>query len=237
MRNLPIVLGVTLIAGGLVGCSSEAKQADSNKAVATAPAEVKTTTDAVPAPKGTVEAVGFGRKPDSEYVYLVAIVKDVAPGQTANVSFNVLDSAENILKSDTASQQVFNKDARMILGTQVSVPPEKEISKVEATLSLTGKPGKPKLEDFVLEVGPVAVSADGYHAEATITNPQAQQITDPKAGVACFNAAGDIIGGGFTFVDIIPPNGKVLADPYITVSAPPERCEMTIQPSNISSTG
>ena len=236
MRKLPILIGVALIAGGLTGCSSPAKEGAATKAVATAP-EASKSADTAPAAKGTLESVGFGREAGSDYMYVVAIVKDVPPGQTANVTFNVLDPAGNILKSETASEAVINKDARIITGTQVTVPAAKEVAKVEATLSLTGKPGKPKLEDFVLELGPVAVSDDGNHAEATVTNPQAEQITDPKASAACFNAAGNIIGGGFTFVDVVPASGKVMADPFINVTELPARCEMTIQPSNISTVG
>ena len=236
-RLLAVAAGATLLAGGRVGCSSAGEAvSDGTKMAAESPRSTSSKSAAADAPKGAIEAVGFGRPADSDYMYVVAIVKDVAPGQYAKVSFNVLDPEGEILKSESASQLAVNPNSRMILVTQVTVPKQNEVTRVEATLGFTGKPAKQKLEDLVLEVGPVSVEEGPYSttAEAVITNPSDQQIDKARIGVACFDVQGNIIGGGYTFTDLVSPGAKVKVDPRIMVSQLPDRCEMSALPSNLS---
>ena len=59
-----------------------------------------------------------------------------------------------------------------------------------------------------------------------ITNPFDQDISDVRVSAILYNEAGDIIGGGFTFLDFVPASGAAPAEVFVTSSDPPARSEL-----------
>ncbi|MBW6473241.1 MAG: hypothetical protein K0B14_08975 [Anaerolineaceae bacterium] len=58
-------------------------------------------------------------------------------------------------------------------------------------------------------------------------NPVNQEINNPYVTVLLYDAADEIIGGGFTYPDPVPANGTLNYDVYVTTatSGPPDRIE------------
>jgi hypothetical protein len=61
----------------------------------------------------------------------------------------------------------------------------------------------------------------------TIANAHNQDINNPYVTVILYDAADEIIGGGYTYPDPVPANGTLTYDVYVTnaTSAPPDRIE------------
>lgn len=188
-------------------------------------------------PKAVIKATGFGGPPDSDYMWVTSVVRDLQPGQFAVVSFNLLSADGTILATESQTEEAVNAGAKMIIGTQVNKPKDGAVAKVEASLQINDHhTGKPKLKDVVLEIGPVSIGEDNFGkptAEAVIRNPGQEQIPGARIGVACYDQQGAIIGGGADYPNQIPAGGQIKVTASVLASQPPARCEMTGQPSDM----
>jgi hypothetical protein len=68
----------------------------------------------------------------------------------------------------------------------------------------------------------------------TIINPYAKDITNLRVYAIAYDAAGGIIGGGFTFIDFVPATGKAAADVSVTVAGTPASVELYATLSGLS---
>lgn len=77
---------------------------------------------------------------------------------------------------------------------------------------------------------------DTYSSSVTgeIVSPYTKDITDVKVSVVGFNAAGEIIGGGYTYVDFIPAGGTTAFDTSVTFSETPAEIQVYVFLSGIS---
>lgn len=186
--------------------------------------------------RATIEAVGFGRPDGSNYLWATSVVRDVQPGQFVVVSFNLLGPDGKIVVTASQTEQGVNPNAKMIIGTQVTVPRDQDVTRVDASVAVNDyNRGKPKYENVILEIGQYSIGEDTFGkptAEAVIKNPSQQTISNTRIGIACLNDQGSIIGGGSNFPALIPPGGQIKVSPSVMVSQVPTRCEMTAQPSD-----
>ncbi len=67
-----------------------------------------------------------------------------------------------------------------------------------------------------------------------IISPYNKDITDVRVSAIVYNEAGDIIGGGFTYVDFVPANGKAAASVSVTAGGKPATAELYTSPSSLS---
>lgn len=67
-----------------------------------------------------------------------------------------------------------------------------------------------------------------------IGNPYARDVTDLRATAIVYNEAGEIIGGGFTYVDFVPANGKAAAEVSVTSAGNPVLAELYASVSSLS---
>jgi hypothetical protein len=82
----------------------------------------------------------------------------------------------------------------------------------------------------------VTFQPDAYFPKVLgkIVSPYDQDITDVRVSAITYNDAGEIIGGGFTFVDFVPANGEASAEVSVTVAGTPATTEMYATPSGLS---
>lgn len=181
-----------------------------------------------------VEAVGFGRPDGSDYLWATSVVSGVRPGQFVVVSFNLLGPDGQLVATDSQTEQGINPNAKMIIGTQVTIPRGQDVARVEASVGINDyNSPAPKYEDVILEVSQLSIGEDYWGkpaAEAVIKNPSSQNIAHARVGIACFDDQGNIIGGGSTYPDLIPAGGQIKIADSVMVSQVPARCEMTAQP-------
>jgi hypothetical protein len=67
-----------------------------------------------------------------------------------------------------------------------------------------------------------------------IVSPYTQDITNVRVSAIAYNDAREIIGGGFTFLDFVPANGKAAVDVSVTTSETPQTAELYAAVSGLS---
>lgn len=68
----------------------------------------------------------------------------------------------------------------------------------------------------------------------TIINPYSAEITDLRVSAILYNEIGDIIGGGYTYLDFIPANGKAAIEVSVTSAGTPATVELFAAISSLS---
>jgi hypothetical protein len=74
----------------------------------------------------------------------------------------------------------------------------------------------------------ISYKADQYFPKVTgeIVSPYTKDITNLRVSAIAYNDAGDIIGGGFTFLEFAPANGKAAVEVGITTTKKPAKVEL-----------
>jgi hypothetical protein len=74
----------------------------------------------------------------------------------------------------------------------------------------------------------ISYKADSYFPKVTgeILSPYTKDITNLRVSAIAYNEAGDIIGGGFTYLDFAPANGKAAVEVNITSAGTPAKTEL-----------
>lgn len=77
---------------------------------------------------------------------------------------------------------------------------------------------------------------DGYYPKITgqIASPYTSDITQVKVSGICYDENGEIIGGGFTYLDFVPANSKAAAEVSVTCSSAPASSELFAALSGLS---
>lgn len=77
---------------------------------------------------------------------------------------------------------------------------------------------------------------DRYFPKVTgeIVSPYAKDITNLRVSVIAYNEAGDIIGGGYTYLDFVPANGKAAVEVSIKCAGKPAKVELYASVSSLS---
>ncbi len=217
----PLLVSVISVAC-LVGCSSGGSEQATEKAAAPAAA-----TTAAPKEIGHLVKAGFGQ--EREYAWASAIVHNNTDqvGQTVTVNFNVLDAAGEILASQSQVEAFSQPKADHILGTQVEIPKGGKAAKVEATVDVSAD-GTFSDKPFAMETTKPTFAKDEFgsgQVTFTLSNPYSSPIKSPRIGVACFDSAGKIIGGGSDFPELAPANGRVKVSVRTMVTGTPAACD------------
>jgi hypothetical protein len=82
----------------------------------------------------------------------------------------------------------------------------------------------------------VTYQPDEYIPQVTgqIVSPYSKDITDVRVSAILYNEAGEIIGGGFTYLDFAPANGKAAVEVSVTSSSIPATTELYATVSGLS---
>jgi hypothetical protein len=77
---------------------------------------------------------------------------------------------------------------------------------------------------------------DPYWPQVTgqIVSPYGSEITNLRVAAIAYDAAGEIIGGGYTFLDFVPANGKAAVEVSVTTAEEPTTVELYAAVSDLS---
>jgi len=222
-RLLPIAATAAVFSVALVGCSESSSLPTDTESSETSPAEASNAT----AGSGELVSSGFGQS--DEYVWVTSLVKNTSEqtGQTVTVSFNVLDSEDNLLATTTQVEAFSTPAQELAVGTQVTVDKGLKAARVEATLDVQEdgigpKDAQPSMPPIQAKVAKNEYGT--YTATYEVVNPTANVLTTVRIGVICVNGANTIIGGGSQFPTLIPASGKIRADTDVATSGKPGAC-------------
>jgi len=215
----------------MTGCTTPTAPVNSMTATAAPqdPASAPTSSDPTSEQGVSLVALGFGQA--EKYVAPIAIVKNNTQdvGQFVTVNFNLLDKSGTVIASTDQIEQITWPGQELLLpGWEELDSAKTKVAKVEATISVSD-PDNSQQALAQYTTGPVKVTEDefgGYQGSFDVLNPSAEKLTDLRIGVACYNKAGDIIGGTSVYPELVPANGKIKAETSsLTVSGKPNSCK------------
>lgn len=82
----------------------------------------------------------------------------------------------------------------------------------------------------------ITFSQGSYSSQVTgfIVNPYTQDVTNLRVSTIAYNESGEIIGGGFTFLDFAAANSKSAVEVSITTSGVPTTVELYAVPTSLT---
>jgi hypothetical protein len=82
----------------------------------------------------------------------------------------------------------------------------------------------------------ISYKADSYFPKVTgeIQSPYTKDVTNLRVTAIAYNEAGDIVGGGYTYLDFVPANGKIAVEVSITTAGTPASIELYAAVSGLS---
>ena len=180
--------------------------------------------------QGKILESGFGQ--NGQYIYPVTLVESTSDtaGQTVTVSWNFLDASGEIVKTE-AQVDSFNFPRQTIaVTTQVDVGKGVTVASIEPTLLIEddGTFEGTEVDFGVVDATVKKGEYGGWEVSFPVKNPTSEPVESPDIGIVCRDAQGKINGAGFTFPDLVPPNGQITADTDVTVSGKPASCKAYI---------
>lgn len=181
-----------------------------------------------PAPQAiSIVAKGYGQNGRS--VGFSFIVENSNQGMSvtnSNYQVAAYDSAGSVLKADSGYIEVILPGQRLGVSGSIFLPEGATISRLDTQV----KPGTFKAAEaqatFTAEN--IMYRPDRFAPKVTgvIKSPFPKDAKAIYVGAIPYDAQGNIIGGGFTFLDFVPANGQAAVEILVTTSSPPAKVDL-----------
>ena len=177
-----------------------------------------------------------------DYAWAVAVIRNRTDRIAGlNVSFSAYDAAGKVLGQSDTSAPIVRAKATVAAGTQIEVPRGKRIAKVTATANiLDNLSQKDTSANSRFVASGVRYQPEEYtdgKVVGEIVSQYRDTVNQVYVGAVCYDAAGNIIGGGEHYVEQIGPGQHVgFQSDNLIVSTRPARCEVYPTLSGASTT-
>jgi hypothetical protein len=150
----------------------------------------------------------------------------------------IYDESGNVLGTDSGYISLIFPGETLAQSTTLSVPDGKTIDRFEVQLS-EGRPTLTELTENPLMGEQTTFLPDTYFPKVTgmVKNNLDRQIKNIKVVAVAYDPEGNIIGGGFTYLDFVPANGTSAVEVGVGVSNTPERVVIYPTFSGLTSIG
>jgi hypothetical protein len=147
----------------------------------------------------------------------------------------IYDRAGTLLKTDSGQLPVLSAGQRFGYSGEMYLPDGTSATRIEVQLS-GAKSGYIGAYPSFVTTGNVAYRADKNFPKAAgvIQNQYPGDITHVRVSAIAYDGAGNIIGGGRTYLDFVPAGGAAVAEVGIATAGPPARLELYAGVSSIS---
>jgi len=177
-------------------------------------------------------ASGFGQNGTSVVGIVIATTeKPGSVGQFVTSSINFLDQAGNIIKTEEHNERFNWTGQQLVLPTSLYLDdPETTVASIETEVSISEysssrRKARPELP--VLDAESITETAPGKWTPAfTFTNSTAEDLTDLRVGIVCYDAAETIIGGGSDYPGLAAAGKSIRIEPgLVKTSGQPASCK------------
>ncbi len=181
---------------------------------------------------------GFGQAPDGTDVGWGALIQnpntaDLIRNSEIQVWFQ--DADGRVLESDYSSLEVLPPGATIGFADDFIFLPD---GTTATSMSILVRPGTLEPSDLVdwFSVENATYVDDDYFPEVTgiVNNPFPQDYESLYATAILYDEAGNIVGGGYTFLDFALANSGTEVTIGVTTSATPARVEIYVLPSGLT---
>jgi hypothetical protein len=182
--------------------------------------------------------VGFGQdKQQLGYAIEVENPNAGAAIEGASLQLVAYGDGDTVLGTEDSTLPLIPPGATIYFGGSTFLDAEQPVQRIEAQITDQGE----RQEATADEIPPFSVEVITYRetsfsqgVSGVISNPFTVPLENLYVGVAAYNEAGEIIGGGFTFLDFLLPEGKSPFKASVTVSGTPARVEVSPILSNLT---
>ncbi len=138
----------------------------------------------------------------------------------------IYDESGAVIGTDDGYITLLLAGEKLGIGGDISLPDGKSPSRVVVQV-LKGDAGA-ETTTQMFSTDNVQYVSDKYFPKATglVKNLTDKQLENIRVSAIAFNDAGDIIGGGFTYLDFVPANAQAAAEVSVKTSGTPARVEL-----------
>lgn len=170
--------------------------------------------------------------------FLVQNTDSQLPMDGAQFQIAAYDDAGDVLATDSGYFGLVFPGEKVAGYSSLYLPEGKKASRVEVQI----KQGD--LEPSSLSASPFTTDQAKYIPDSyfpkingLIISSLDKEVSNIEVIAIAYNEAGEIIGGGFTYVDFVPANGQTAADVSVVVDGKPAKVELYATLSNLSTIG
>jgi hypothetical protein len=142
---------------------------------------------------------------------------------------NFIDQAGRTIRTDVQVDSFAWDGQQLVLPVFASLDdPESTVASIDASVSISdhGSPQKSRPELPVLDSESIIENPDGGGelAAFTFTNPTDEDLSGLRITVACYDAAGKIIGGGYDYPNLVAAGKSIRIDADVITGVAPSSC-------------
>src|SRR5260221_143481 len=118
------------------------------------------------------------------------------------------DAEGTVVKTESGYIDILLPSQKLGVGGTMFLDEGVTVSKIEVQISDGKTTASDPVSTFVVDA--VTYTSGQFSSQATgiVSNPYKSDITELRVSSVAYDAAGDIIGGGFTFLNFVLANGK-----------------------------
>jgi hypothetical protein len=173
--------------------------------------------------------VGFGT--DALGTVAVVVFKNdsaVDGAADLTIQFGAYDASGQVLGSSSFNEAIVRSGQTMAAADDLSIPDGSKVDHVTAQIAASTWEKDPH-PDAVIVGRNVKFSRDSIriaHINGELVSHYESNLKQVIAVAVCYDAGQKIIGGGFTFVDLLPGGGSAPASVQGSASGTPKICEL-----------
>jgi len=183
----------------------------------------------------TIGSVGFGQDQYSA-MGVGTVSNPTSDAVSISVNFAAYNKAGKVLDTESGAYVILRASSSQIVAQDLSVPDGAKIARIDAQVSVddSSKDEHPESSMTIAAVD-VLKKYDMYSATGKIDSKYQDTVSNVYVGISCTNKAGNIVGGGYSFMDgNVVGGSQAPFSASITVSERPAKCDASATLSNLS---
>jgi len=142
--------------------------------------------------------------------------------ESSEYQITIYDASGAISRTDNGFISLVLPKEKMFIAVDFFLEEGQIADRIEVQID-SGQPKELKLTELPFSVDQVEFMPDDYFPKVTgvVTNLLNRNVSDMRVTAVAFDEAGEIIGGGYTYLNFLPPNGQAAVDININVDQNP----------------
>ncbi|MDD5368132.1 MAG: FxLYD domain-containing protein [Anaerolineaceae bacterium] len=177
-----------------------------------------------------VHLVSYGFGQSSSQVAVAFIVENPQSGtplEGTQYQVGIYDEAGNVLDTESGYVNLIFPGEKQAVVASAFVPDGKKAVKVDVQIN-PGRSVTHELSATPFTTDQVKFTPGSYTAKVTgvVQNTLDKQVKQVEVVAVAYNEQGEIIGGGYTYLDFVPANAKSAVEVSVTVTGKPAKVEL-----------
>ena len=237
MRQKVLLYGCAVaMAAATAGCGGSAPDTPADNSRVTGSAEPGASDSAsADGGKVTISDVAFGQD-QYQSMAVGTVANPTADAVSISVNFAAYDRGGKVLDTESGAYVILRATSSQIVATDLSVPEGSKIARVDAQVAVddSQKDDHPDSKMTIANVD-LLKKYGSYTATGEIASTYQDTVSNVYVGISCVDQAGNILGGGYTFLESNVVGGsRAPFSTGIVVSKQPAKCSGSATLSNLS---